>query len=498
MELVKDFMIGLLLLVIMVHLMVRQHLALMPLCLILYFKQKKEEFHIIEIWQDIQLYLNIYKWFGNECICPNEKDEIFEFDVKETYKSKLKAVEYNALKSEFDYVINIVLHAEDEIFDLFEKWLIDGEMFWEICPNSEGTAIESIKILPPFATMPVYNDGLIMGFIEDLSLISGETKNKIREFHVDQIAYSSYGEFETNKTDVRGYLEKAMRPINQLKAIEDSLVVYRLTRAPEKRIWNVYGGKVNPSKAMENLKKVQNNYRKNYSIDPDTGMINASKNTQSLTEDIWFVKDQDGQGSTVESFKGAVEFNGQLDDLNMFRSQVAEALYIPRNRAELSGEATTTYNVGTEIDFGQLDFQKFGHRMQQKFMKLVYDVYIAQLRLRGFKEKYLDRSIYACRLCKNTYFEKVKFFSQMETRGNILGSFASYLPNAGNSLPDSDEPKPLIATRTLMEDILQFDTNFILKNEKNLQLEIEKIIKDKKAAIEENGDTEEGPNDLEL
>lgn len=70
-------------------------------------------------------------------------------------------------------MINSVLHAEEEVYDLFEKWLIDGEMFWEICPNNEGTAVESIKILPPFATMPIYNDGgIIMGFIEDLSLIT--------------------------------------------------------------------------------------------------------------------------------------------------------------------------------------------------------------------------------------------------------------------------------------------------------------------------------------
>ena len=289
-----------------------------------------------------------------------------------------------------------------------------------------------------------------------------------------------------------------MRPINQLKAIEDSLVVYRLTRAPEKRIWNVYGGKVNNTKAMENLRKVQNNYRKNYSIDPDTGMINASKNTQALTEDIWFVKDQDGQGSTVDSFKGAVEFNGQLDDLNSFRSQVAEALYIPRNRAELSGETSTTYQVGTDLDFSQLDFQKFGNRMQQKFMKLVYDVYIAHLRLRGFKEKYLDRSIYSCHLCKNTYFERVKFFSQMEARSTVLSNFASYLPTMSNVMPDSDEPAPLIATKTLMEEMLQFDTNFILKNKKYLEEEIKNLREQKKKAEEEAGGTEEGPGELEL
>lgn len=338
-----------------------------------------------------------------------------------------------------------------------------------------------------------------MGFIEDLSLITGEFKKKNKEFHNDQIAYSCYSDFGNNKTDVRGYLEKAMRPINQLKAIEDSLVVYRLTRAPEKRIWNVYSGKVNPTKAQENLRKVQNNYRKNYSIDPDTGMINASKNTQSLTEDIWFLKDQEGLGSTVESFKGATEFNSQLDDLKMFRSQVAEAMFIPRSRAELTEEAPPTYNAGTEIDFAQLDFHKFAARLQQKFMKLVYDVYMAHLRLRGFKEKYLDRTIYDCHLCKNSYFEKLKFFSQMESRGNILGSFAQYLPTPSNCAPDSDEPAPLIATKTLFEELLQFDSNFVIKNNKYLEEEIKKIQNKKKNAEENStGEEGEGPSNTDL
>jgi len=203
-------MIGLHLLVVMVVLMEPRHLAQMLLCLILYFKLKKEEFHIIVIWQDIQRYLSIFKWFGNECICPNEKNEIFEFGIKDSYKGELKEVEYNALRSEFEYVINSVLHAEEETYDLFVKWLIDGEMFWEICPNSKGDSVESIKILPPFATLPIYNDsGIIMGFIEDLSLISGESKNKIRQFRADQMAYSSYGEFGTNKTDVRRIFRKS-------------------------------------------------------------------------------------------------------------------------------------------------------------------------------------------------------------------------------------------------------------------------------------------------
>lgn len=285
-----------------------------------------------------------------------------------------------------------------------------------------------------------------------------------------------------------------MRPINQLKAIEDSLVVYRLTRAPEKRIWNVYSGKVNPTKAQENLRKVQNNYRKTYSIDPDTGMINASKNTQALTEDIWFLKDADGLGSTVESFKGQTEFNAQLDDLKMFRSQVAEAMFIPKSRAELTDEAPPTYNAGTEIDFAQLDFQKFASRLQQKFMKLIYDVYMAQLRLRGFKEKYLDRTIYDCHLCKNSYFERLKFFSQMESRGNILSTFAQYLPSPGNCAPDSTDPAPLIATKTLMEELLQFDTNFVIKNRKYLDEEIKEIQAKSKKAAESEGSEEEGPS----
>jgi hypothetical protein len=105
-----------------------------------------------------------------------------------------------------------------------------------------------------------------------------DSKEEIKKFTLEQISYSSYGQWGLNRNDIRGHLEAAIRPLNQLRAIEDALTVYRITRAPEKRIFNIYTGRLPPAQVPGFMNDIKNKYRKSLTIDPTTGMINSSKN----------------------------------------------------------------------------------------------------------------------------------------------------------------------------------------------------------------------------
>ena len=206
---------------------------------------------------------------------------LLKFGIKDAYSNKFTNTELATLQDEFDYVINCVI-KRDDLWHLFYCWLRDGEQFWELCPNDEGNALLGIKVLPSFCSLVIYDEGLPMGYMQDPKMIDAQTKDQPKTFTLDQVAYASYGDWATNRNDIRGILEPAIRPLNQLRAIEDALTVYRITRAPEKRVFKIYTGALPPSRVQSYMHELKGQYRKTLSLDPATGSINSSKNVQAL------------------------------------------------------------------------------------------------------------------------------------------------------------------------------------------------------------------------
>lgn len=407
----------------------------------------------------------------DECIVENGVGKIASFGLEENYASTLKPVEIKQLEIEFQYIMNTVFKAKDQMFDLFKKWLVDGELFLEIVLSSDGKNVIGIKALPPFYTFPVYNEGVLTGFFETVpNVTSGNTD--IKQFPASQVAYSSFGVYGRNKQDIRGYLEAAIRPYNQLKSIEDALVVYRLTRAPEKRMWNIETGRMTPAKAEEYVRKLMNKYKKRLSYDPETGAINSSKNIQSLTEDFWFPKSE-GNGSTVDTLQGGTTFIGQLEDVQMFQQQLYDSMLIPKSR--WNSDSGATYTAGTDIAREEYNFAKFTKRLQKRFRKVIVDVFIQQLRVRGYDKKYLDRSSYDIQMCTNNFFEEYKTFQLNEQRATVLNNFAQYLPSRENV---NGPVKPIFSKAFVMEHMMLLNDEDRLKNQLTLDKEIADIKED--------------------
>lgn len=434
----------------------------------------------------------------DEAISENTKGEIAKFDIRSEFKGNFKVSEFKRLKREFDYVINCVI-KKDELWYYFYRWLTDGEQFWELCPTSDGKALAGIKVLPPYCSLVMYNDGIAEGYIQDPKLIDINSEDEIKKFTLHQVSYSSYGFWGMNRNDIRGHLEAAIRPLNQLRAIEDALTVYRITRAPEKRIFNIYTGRCSNAEARAKVQDAKAKYRKVLSIDPVTGVINSSKNVQAFSEDFWFSKDSEGTGSTVESFKGSTEFNGQLDDVKMFQQQVMDAMQVPTSRWH-DAENPGTYSMAPEQQLTEISFQKLCRRLAKKFAnEMILHTYMEHLRLRGFKKKYLDSDNYSITLIGSSDFQKIRELAYVEKLGSIVGSLSQFLPTLANSKPDTEELAPLFSRKFFMGNLLKLSTDEILENDIDLEREKQELIDMANASKDESApeDAEEG-DDMEL
>lgn len=456
----------------------------------------------VNYYRNLALYPFVHKLLNiiaNECVCRTHDGEMATFGIANAYKSEFKEVEYQTLKAEFDYVVNAVLH-KDDIYDYFLRWLIDGELFLEICLNDKGDKIAGVKQMPPWCTICIWDDGMIDGFVQDPRLINIDTTEKPKQFTKDQIAYARWGEWGSNLNDSRGILERAIRPINQLRALEDALTVYYITRAPEKRIWNIYAGRLPGAQQEEFIHEVRAQIRKTNSYDPNLGMIVGGNNVQSLSEDIIFAKDKDGQQSTVESFKGSVDFATRKDDFTAFRKDAAEALMVPMSRWMEGPDNGAQYVQGVEgLTMEEANFQKCCRNWRRKFVQLIYQLFITQLKVRNFDKKYLDSNIYDIDLIPATDFENMRDLARAEKRGGVLGAIAQYLPTLANSKPDSEEMPPMISKQFAMEKWLGMTTDEILLNDKMLEREKQNILDAAAAVKEEGGETaDEEADDMEF
>lgn len=435
----------------------------------------------------------------NECVAKGVNGEMARLEIDPAYRDQFTDYEYNSLVKEFNYIINAVLQ-KNKLKKLFRKWLIDGELFLEVCLNDEGDCIAGVKALPPYCTLCVYNEGILTGFVQDPSLISPEhSKNEIKTFTRNQIAYSNYGVYGNNLNDVKGHLEAAIRPVNMLRALQDAQNVYFQTRAPEKRIWKIAAGGKPAAQQQEYLQQCIYQYRQDLRLDPHTGLVNGAQNTQALTQDFWFTTDRNGQGSTVETFQGGQTLQGLTESIQSYREEVADAMEVPGTRWK--GEpGSSQYVQGVEgLSIDESSFQLRCDEWASDFAEIIKQLLIVQLQVAGYDEKYLDNKIYNISLIPATDTTKYREMALAEKRAAVLGSVATMMPTRANIKDDGDEAPPMFATNFVLGEMCGYSTEQLMKNRQSLENEIAEMRIKAEAAKEEGGDdSEDGGDDGDM
>ena len=256
--------------------------------------------------------------------------------------------------------------------------------------------------------------------------VSGQQKDAVK-FAKDAIAYCTSGLVDRNKHTVLSYLQKAIKALNQLRMIEDSLVIYRLSRAPERRIFYIDVGNLPKAKAEQYLREVMARYRNKLTYDASTGEIRDDKKYMSMMEDFWRPRREGGRGTEISTLPGGQNL-GELTDVEYFQKKLFRSLNVPESR--MADNAGFSLGRSSEILRDELKFTKFVGRMRKRFSNLFHDILKTQLILKNVitpeEWEYMSDHIQYDFLYDN-HFAELKEAELMQERLGLLATADPYI-----------------------------------------------------------------------
>ena len=246
------------------------------------------------------------------------------------------------------------------------------------------------------------------------------TKQRPVKIAPDAITFCHSGLVDRNKQTILSYLHKSIKALNQLRMIEDALVIYRLSRAPERRIFYIDVGNLPKIKAEQYLKEVMNRYRNKLVYDASTGEIRDDRKHMSMLEDFWLPRREGGRGTEITTLPGGQNL-GELEDVKYFQKKLYRALNVPESRLESESQ----FNLGraAEITRDEIKFQKFVTRLRKKFSELLDDLLKTQLVLKGIIsiEEWDDMSEHIqYDYIADNYFSELKEKEMLTERLNLM------------------------------------------------------------------------------
>ena len=314
-----------------------------------------------------------------------EQSDGIKTKISNEFKSILKLLDFNKTGS-----------------DLFKKWYVDGKLYHHIIIDKDKVK-DGIKELVPIDALniqkidevkkekdPVTNVEMVVDTQEyfvytpsqsNQSFINTAGSELVR-VAPDSISYVHSGMVDNQKQIIIGYLYKSIKPYNQLRMIEDSLVIYRLARAPERRIFYIDVGNLPKLKAEQYLRSVMDKYKKKVIYNASTGEVEDQKKQMSMLEDFWLPRRDGGRGTEISTLPSGQNL-GEIEDIEYFRKKLYQSLSVPISRIE--GTEQTAFNLGraSEINRDEIKFAKFIAKLRHRFSHLFTDLLRIQLILKG-------------------------------------------------------------------------------------------------------------------
>ena len=347
----------------------------------------------------------------NEAIVANElKDAVRVMFNNLPYGREIQ----RKIEDEFIEVLRL-MNFGTKGHDIFRRWYVDGRIFYQkiIDRDNPKRGIVELKYIDPRKIKKIREvrkkrpdvpspsslnslavvDEYVEYFLYNERGVSGTTGTAGIKIAPDTIAFCASGIIDQNRNMVLSYLHKAIKPVNQLRMIEDAVVIYRIARAPERRIFKIDVGNLPKQKAEQYLRDVMARYRNKLVYDASTGEIRDDRNYMSMLEDFWLPSREGGRGTDISTLPGGQNL-GEMADVEYFRAKLYRSLNVPVSRLESS----QGFNLGraSEITRDELKFTKFVQRLRKKFTELFNDLLRTQLVLKsvindddwvGIKEK---------------------------------------------------------------------------------------------------------------
>ena len=386
----------------------------------------------------------------NETIVVPQDDEkivsVNLHEVKVSASIKKKTIE------EFDGILNM-LSFNERAHDMFKNWYIDGRLYHHLLVDNQNLkqGIQEIRYIDSMKIRKVRHvrksdkndDGIELVqrvdefYIYDEKWEDGEKNkyspnnaknNKAIKLSNDSVSYITSGLLDEGKAKIISHLHKALRPINQLRMMEDSLIIYRLARAPERRIFYVDTGNLPKGKAEAYLNSLMTKYRNKLVYDQATGELKDSRKHMTMLDDFWLPRREGGRGTEVTTLPGGQNL-GEIDDIRYFQRKVYQALNVPVSRLEQE----QAYSLGraTEITREEIKFQKFVTRLRQRFSKLFTGVLKQQLILKGVITESdwveLFHNKIKVDFYKDNHYSELKDAEVLQNRFQLMDQVSSYI-----------------------------------------------------------------------
>ena len=373
----------------------------------------------------------------NEAIVGDHEDAPVNIILDELELSdKIK----EAVKYEFDQITKL-LNFNQYAHDIFRKWYIDGRLPYHIIIDEENpkAGIKELRYIDPVKLRkvkeieeeqdPLTGAKIIKKVDEYFMYQDNEmaASNQGLKIYPDAIAYCTSGMMDPGRKRILSYLQKALKPVNQLRMMEDSLVIYRISRAPERRIFYIDVGNLPKGKAEDYLRGIMNQYRNKLIYDAKTGDIKDDRKHMSMLEDFFLPRREGGRGTEITTLPGG-ENLGQIDDILYFQKKLYRSLNVPINRLEQESQ----FSLGrtTEITRDEVKFKKFIDRLRKRFSDLFMQLLKTQLLLKGVitKGDWNDwKEQITFDYIEDNYFSELKQSEMIRERFEMLGSVSDYI-----------------------------------------------------------------------
>jgi hypothetical protein len=418
----------------------------------------RTEFDLIKRYREMALHPEVdsaIEDIVNEAIVSDTNDvpvqiELSNLNASDGIKKKIR--------EEFNNILDM-LDFDKKSHEIYRNWYVDGRLYYHkvIDLKNPHNGIQELRYIDALKmryvrqqkkdkkaeslvrrsnnednfTFPEIEEYFLYNpkgnTVSSATLTNNSSANSGTRFSRDSITYCTSGLVDRNKGTVLSYLHKSIKAVNQLRMIEDSLVIYRLSRAPERRIFYIDVGNLPKVKAEQYLRDVMMRYRNKLVYDASTGEIRDDKKFMSMLEDFWLPRREGGRGTEITTLPGGQNL-GEITDIEYFKKKLYRALNVPPSR--MDGEGGFNLGRSSEILRDELKFTKFVGRLRKRFSNMFNDMLKTQLLLKNIVTpedwERMEQHIQYDFLYDN-HFSELKDAELMTERLNMVATAEPYI-----------------------------------------------------------------------
>jgi hypothetical protein len=397
----------------------------------------------------------------NDAIVQKESEIAVQIDLEKLEQSdSIK----DQIRECFEEVMMLLNFQEDGV-EIFKRWYTDGRLYYHIIIDEEHpeNGIQEVRYLDPRRIRPIRQinkkigpngveivDSILRYYVyNERGIVSVDNNAQVgQKIAEDAICYVHSGQVDTLRNMVVSYLHRAIKPLNQLRAIEDAQVIYRLSRAAERRVFYIDVGNMPTQRAEAYVKNIMADLRNKLVYDSATGEVRDDKKFLSMQEDFFLPRREGGKGTEVTTLPGAQNL-AQMEDVNYFQERLYKALKVPVSRLKSDQPAMGFGGKIAEISRDERNFSRYIDKLRKRFNHLFYHLLKIQMVLKGIilldEWEALKEQIYF-QYQKDSFYAEVEFQEVLNGRLSVLtamgmapGDFYSKRWVATNVLKMTDE-----------------------------------------------------------